>query len=88
MVLKKRRHRNLFVASRCRTALISGLFVTILDCRVLPGSEEHFREQVTEIVGDGVQVDWTWQPPLEFPFEGDLVEAMKAALFAEDPDGF
>ncbi len=27
-----------------------------------------------------------WIPPLEFPFEGDLVEAMKAALEAEDPD--
>lgn len=58
-----------------------------VDCRVLPGSEEHFREQVVEIVGDGVEVEWTWQPPLEFPFEGSLVDAMKAALLAEDPDG-
>ena len=39
------------------------------------------------IVGDGVEISWVWQPPLEFPFEGDLVEAMKAALLAEDPDG-
>jgi acetylornithine deacetylase/succinyl-diaminopimelate desuccinylase-like protein len=58
-----------------------------VDCRVLPGSEENFRQQVVDIVGDGVEVEWTWQPPLEFPFEGDLVDAMKAALFAEDPDG-
>ena len=58
-----------------------------VDCRVLPGSEEHFREEVARIVGDGVDIEWTWQPPLEFPFEGDLVEAMKAALLVEDPDG-
>ena len=56
-----------------------------VDCRVLPGSEEHFREQIAEIVGDGIEITWTWQPPLEFPFEGALVEAMKQALIAEDP---
>ncbi len=58
-----------------------------VDCRVLPGSEEHFREEVARIVGDGVDIEWTWQPPLEFPFEGSLVDAMTAALLAEDPDG-
>ena len=56
-----------------------------VDCRVLPGSEEHFRQQVAEIVGDDIEIDWVWQPPLEFPFEGALVEAMKDALRAEDP---
>jgi acetylornithine deacetylase/succinyl-diaminopimelate desuccinylase-like protein len=58
-----------------------------VDCRVLPGSEEHFREEVARIVGDDIEITWTWQPPLEFPFEGDLVEAMKSALAAEDPGG-
>ena len=58
-----------------------------VDCRVLPGSEETFRDEVAGIVGDGVEIDWTWQPPLEFPFEGALVQAMKAAVTAEDPDG-
>ena len=56
-----------------------------VDCRVLPGSEEHFREQIAEIVGDGIEITWTWQPPLEVPFEGALVEAMTNALTAEDP---
>jgi acetylornithine deacetylase/succinyl-diaminopimelate desuccinylase-like protein len=56
-----------------------------VDCRVLPGSEEHFREQIAEIVGEGIEITWTWQPPLEVPFEGALVEAMKDALVAEDP---
>ena len=45
-----------------------------VDCRILPGSEDTFREQVAEIVGDGITVDWVWQPPLEVPFEGDLVD--------------
>src|SRR6478752_4831664 len=59
-----------------------------VDCRVLPGSEDTFRELVAEIVGDEIEIDWVWQPPLEFPFEGDLVEAMKAALQTEDPNGW
>ncbi len=58
-----------------------------VDCRVLPGSEDAFREQVAEIVGDGVEIDWQFAPPLEYPFEGALVDAMKAAIIAEDPDG-
>ncbi len=58
-----------------------------VDCRILPGSEDTFREQVAEIVGDGIEIEWVWQPPLEVPFSGDLVDNMKAALEAEDPDG-
>lgn len=58
-----------------------------VDCRVLPGSEEGFREQVAEIVGPDVDIEWVWQPPLEYPASGDLVDAMAAALAAEDPDG-
>ena len=58
-----------------------------VDCRVLPGSEDSFRDEVARIVGDGVSIEWIWHPPLEFPFEGPLVEAMKSALEAEDPDG-
>ena len=56
-----------------------------VDCRVLPGSEEHFREQIEALVGPDIEVDWVWQPPLEFPFEGPLIDAMQAALTAEDP---
>ncbi len=57
-----------------------------VDCRVLPGSEEHFREQIAEICGEGIEITWTWQPPLEVPFQGPLVEAMKQALALEDPE--
>ena len=58
-----------------------------VDCRVLPGQEEHFREEVARIVGDDIEIDWVWQPPLEYPFEGRLVDAMVAAVTAEDPQG-
>ncbi len=59
-----------------------------VDCRVLPGSEEHFKEQIAEIVGEGIDIEWVISPPLEYPFEGNLVDAMKAALGAEDPHGY
>ncbi len=61
--------------------------VATVDCRIVPGSEDTFREQVAEIVGEGISIDWVWQPPIEVPFTGDLVDNMKAALVAEDPDG-
>jgi len=58
-----------------------------VDCRVLPGAEADFKAQVAEIVGDGIDIDWVEAPPLEYPFEGPLVDAMAAALRAEDPEG-
>jgi acetylornithine deacetylase/succinyl-diaminopimelate desuccinylase-like protein len=58
-----------------------------VDCRVLPGSQGTFRDEVRAIVGDDVEIDWVWQPPLEYPFEGSLVDAMIAAIVAEDPAG-
>ena len=77
-------HPTMLRAGYKANVIPSTAYATV-DCRVLPGSEEHFREQVAEIVGDDIEIDWVWQPPLEFPFEGALVEAMKAALRAEDP---
>ena len=58
-----------------------------VDCRVVPGSEDTFREQIAELVGPDITVDWVWQVPMEVPFEGPLVDAMTAALQAEDPNG-
>jgi acetylornithine deacetylase/succinyl-diaminopimelate desuccinylase-like protein len=64
--------------------VIPGEARATVDCRILPGSEDTFREQIAELVGDGITIEWVWQPPLEVPFEGPLVEAMTAALTAED----
>lgn len=58
-----------------------------VDCRVLPGTEVEFKAKVAEIAGEGIDIAWEEAPPLEFPFEGDLVDAMKSALVAEDPGG-
>jgi acetylornithine deacetylase/succinyl-diaminopimelate desuccinylase-like protein len=59
----------------------------VVDCRVLPGRQEAFEREVDELLGPDVTREWvTHLPPLETTFDGDLVEAMGAALRAEDPD--
>lgn len=58
-----------------------------VDGRFLPGQQDSFLDQVRDVVGPDVEVEYeTHQPALETPFEGDLAEAMTAALLAEDPD--
>jgi acetylornithine deacetylase/succinyl-diaminopimelate desuccinylase-like protein len=59
----------------------------VVDCRVLPGRQEAFEREVDEVLGPDITREWvTHLPPLETTFDGDLVEAMGAALRAEDPD--
>ena len=58
----------------------------VVDCRVLPGRQEAFLREVDELLGPDVTREWvTDLPPLETTFDGPLVEAMAAALRAEDP---
>jgi acetylornithine deacetylase/succinyl-diaminopimelate desuccinylase-like protein len=58
----------------------------VVDCRVLPGREEAFLREVDELIGPDVAREWvTHLAPLETGFDGPLVEAMAAALRAEDP---
>ncbi len=58
----------------------------VVDCRVLPGRREAFLAEVDELLGPDVTREWVTElPPVETPFEGPLVEAMAAALRAEDP---
>ncbi|MDQ6656799.1 MAG: M20/M25/M40 family metallo-hydrolase [Actinomycetota bacterium] len=59
-----------------------------VDCRVLPGQLESFQAEVAQIAGDGIEIDWFISPPLEYPWEGPLVEAMKKAIRDEDADGY
>ncbi|GAA5154789.1 M20/M25/M40 family metallo-hydrolase [Pseudonocardia eucalypti] len=59
----------------------------VVDCRVLPGREAAFLREVDEILGPDVTREWvTHLPALQTTFDGDLVQAMGAALRAEDPD--
>ncbi|WP_028935834.1 M20/M25/M40 family metallo-hydrolase [Pseudonocardia spinosispora] len=58
----------------------------VVDCRVLPGRQEAFEREVDELIGPDVTREWvTHLPALQTSFDGDLVEAMGAALRAEDP---
>ena len=59
----------------------------IVDCRVLPGRREAFEREVDELIGPNVTRTWERDlPSVETTFDGDLVDAMNAALLAVDPD--
>jgi acetylornithine deacetylase/succinyl-diaminopimelate desuccinylase-like protein len=57
-----------------------------LDCRFLPGHDEALLATIRELAGEHVDVEVVHRDiALDAPFEGPLVDAMKAALLAEDP---
>lgn len=57
-----------------------------VDCRILPGRQEAFERELDEILGPDVEREWiTHLPPVETTFDGELVEAMRQAIEAEDP---
>jgi acetylornithine deacetylase/succinyl-diaminopimelate desuccinylase-like protein len=57
----------------------------VVDCRVLPGRKAAFEAEVDALIGPDVTREWIVdQPPYETGFDGDLVEAMNAALLACD----
>jgi acetylornithine deacetylase/succinyl-diaminopimelate desuccinylase-like protein len=59
-----------------------------VDGRFLPGFEDEFYREIDALAGPGVQRDAVHQDvALETTFDGDLVDAMHAALAAEDPEG-
>ncbi len=58
----------------------------LVDCRFLPGERDHVLRTVTDLAGPGVQVEVVHEDrALETSTDGALVEAMTAALQAEDP---
>lgn len=59
----------------------------VLDCRVLPGRQAAFEREVDELIGPGVTREWVTElPSYETEFDGDLVDAMNAALLRVDPE--
>jgi acetylornithine deacetylase/succinyl-diaminopimelate desuccinylase-like protein len=69
-----------------KTNVIPERAEAVVDGRFLPGQRELFEQQIAELVGPDVKQEWIVdQPALETTFDGDLVEAMSAALRAEDP---
>jgi acetylornithine deacetylase/succinyl-diaminopimelate desuccinylase-like protein len=59
----------------------------VVDCRVLPGRQAAFEREVDELIGPDVSREWIRAlPSYETSFDGDLVDAMNAALLAVDPE--
>ena len=56
-----------------------------VDGRMLPGREQIFEAELAEILGPEVERTWDSLPPVQTTFDGRLVNAMAAAITAEDP---
>ena len=57
-----------------------------IDCRTVPGQHEHFLDQLQELLGPDLAIEVVERlPPVSTSFDGPLVDAMAAALKAEDP---
>ncbi|MEV8515252.1 M20/M25/M40 family metallo-hydrolase [Dactylosporangium sp. NPDC051484] len=56
-----------------------------VDGRMLPGREAAFERELAEVLGPEVEMDWDSLPPVRTSFDGRLVDAMAAAIEAEDP---
>ncbi|MET3806272.1 acetylornithine deacetylase/succinyl-diaminopimelate desuccinylase-like protein [Nakamurella sp. UYEF19] len=56
-----------------------------VDCRILPGRETAFYQELGEILGPDIEREWDDLPPVETTFDGALVDAMTNALVSEDP---
>lgn len=67
--------------------VIPAVAEAVLDCRVLPGRQAAFEAEVDALIGPDVTREWiTELAPYQTSFDGDLVDAMNAALLAVDPD--
>jgi acetylornithine deacetylase/succinyl-diaminopimelate desuccinylase-like protein len=59
----------------------------VVDCRILPGRQAAFEREVDGLIGPDVTREWiTELPSYETTFDGDLVDAMNAAILSVDPD--
>jgi acetylornithine deacetylase/succinyl-diaminopimelate desuccinylase-like protein len=57
-----------------------------IDCRTLPGQADAFLAELREVIGPDLEIEHVHQQPaVETEFGGALVDAMAAALRAEDP---
>jgi acetylornithine deacetylase/succinyl-diaminopimelate desuccinylase-like protein len=68
--------------------VIPGVARGVVDGRSLPGFDQEFETQVREAIGPDIEMEWIERAPaVETTFDGALVEAMCAAIRAEDPAG-
>ncbi|CAN2238536.1 M20/M25/M40 family metallo-hydrolase [Candidatus Planktophila dulcis] len=68
--------------------VIPGSATAVIDGRFLPGYEEELNETIRSIIGPDITIETISRDiALEVEFEGDLVEAMCAAIMRHDPEG-
>ena len=66
--------------------VVPGEATAYVDGRFLPGQEEEFLRQIDELLGPRIRREWVvHDQAVETTFDGPLVDAMAAALRAEDP---
>jgi acetylornithine deacetylase/succinyl-diaminopimelate desuccinylase-like protein len=71
-----------------KSNVVPGTASAVVDGRFLPGQEQAFEAQLDELLGPGVTREWVHHDQaVQTSFDGPLVEAMAAALRAEDPAG-
>ncbi|GLK99328.1 M20/M25/M40 family metallo-hydrolase [Dactylosporangium matsuzakiense] len=68
-----------------KTNVVPSVAEATVDGRMLPGREDVFAKTLAEVLGPDVELDWDQLPPVETSFDGHLVDAMTAAIAAEDP---
>ncbi|NUR95831.1 MAG: M20/M25/M40 family metallo-hydrolase [Kribbellaceae bacterium] len=73
------------LAAGSKDNVIPGKATATVDCRTLPGFDVEFMSQLREVIGDQLEIETVHhQGALETTFDGPLVDAMAAALRAED----
>jgi len=74
------------LAAGYKANVVPGRAEAVLDTRFLPGFEDEATRTVADLAGDRVRVEEIHRDvALEVPFAGGLVDAMVAAVTAEDP---
>ncbi|GAB3808164.1 M20/M25/M40 family metallo-hydrolase [Micromonospora zhanjiangensis] len=74
------------LAAGYKDNVIPGRATATIDCRSLPGQSQVLAEQLRELVGPDIEIEYIQrQEAIETTFDGALVDAMSAALRAEDP---
>ena len=68
--------------------VIPGSASAVIDGRFLPGYEEELNSTIRSIIGPDISIETiSHDIALEVDFDSPLVEAMKAALLSQDPEG-
>ena len=65
--------------------VVPGSASATVDGRMLPGREAAFLAELRDVLGPDVRMEWDTLPPVGTTFDGPLVDAIAAAVAAEDP---